>query len=63
MIIKIAFKNNSIICPRCFSNSIYRYGKDSNGNQKYCYNNCKRQFTLSENFKHTNNYPKCPICG
>ena len=29
----------------------------------YRCNHCKRQFTLSENFKHTNNYPKCPICG
>lgn len=29
--------NKNVICPRCFSNELFRFGKDKNGNQKYQY--------------------------
>ncbi|PWM69619.1 MAG: IS6 family transposase, partial [Clostridiales bacterium] len=31
-------------CPRCNSHSLYKYGKDKFGNQKYQCRICKHQF-------------------
>ena len=64
--IKITFENKSVIfCPHCFSKSIYKYGKDRHGNQKYLCRDCYHQFvTVKKQFnKQNSGYPVCPICG
>ena len=59
-------------CPRCNSHSLYKYGKDKFGNQKYQCRKCKHQFV--PNFVSSGSrgakplppkqrkYPSCPIC-
>ena len=63
--IKITFENTVVSCPHCFSDSIYRYGKDKHGHQKYICRKCNHQFTLEPNQTRTSKkgYPKCPVCG
>lgn len=52
-----------ITCPRCFSKSMYRYGKDKFANQKYLCRNCRHQFTLQpKHLDSSNPNPLCPIC-
>ena len=61
------------ICPRCNSHSLYKYGKDKFGNQKYQCRICKHQFApdvISSGSKgakplppEQRKYPSCPICG
>lgn len=58
--------NNFIICPKCFSKDLYRYGRDKDGFQKYqCKSHgCLHQFTPDKSKKiRSSNYPKCPVCG
>ena len=55
-----------IVCPRCFSKVLHRYGKDKDGFQKYQCQHCKRQFApdnTSCNSLKQKNYPVCPVCG
>lgn len=57
---------SNLTCPRCFSKSLYRFGKDEAGNQKFQCRNCKRQWAPAsknrmEDFKRK--YPPCPRCG
>lgn len=54
-------------CPKCNNNhSFYRYGKDSDGYQKYLCRKCHHQFapehpkTFEANRR---KYPPCPVCG
>lgn len=57
---------NNIICPKCFSKDLYRYGKDKDGFQKYqCKSHsCLHQFTPAKPKKiPSSKYPKCPVCG
>ena len=64
--IKITFENKSVIsCPHCFSKSIYKYGKDRHGNQKYLCRDCYHQFVTikKQSNKRSSGYPVCPICG
>ena len=51
-------------CPRCNSHSLYKYGKDKFGNQKYQCRICKHQFapTHQKNDR-PRKYPSCPVCG
>ena len=51
-------------CPRCNSHSLYKYGKDKFGNQKYQCRICKHQFAPARlvDFK-PRKYPSCPMCG
>ena len=56
-------KNFNICCPECFSKSLYKYGKDKTGKQKYQCKTCHRQFTKDSSAKQKLNCPKCPICG
>ena len=58
--------NKFINCPRCFSDNLYKYGKDKDGNQKYQCKECKRQFAPDAKPKQTSSskgYPRCPVCG
>ena len=60
-------------CPRCNSHSLYKYGKDKFGNQKYQCRICKHQFApdfVSSGSKgakplppEKRKYPSCPVCG
>jgi len=56
----------NLSCPRCFSKNLYKFGKDSHGNQKYQCKSCKRQW--APNYEPLDrlpqkNYPACPKCG
>ena len=56
----------NLSCPRCFSKNLYKFGKDSHGNQKYQCKSCKRQW--APNYEPLfrlprKNYPACPKCG
>lgn len=51
-----------IVCPRCFSSDIYKFGKYKNGFQKYQCKHCGRQFVWEKSSKISKGYPKCPIC-
>ena len=61
-------KSYPIRCPKCNSNhSFYRYGKASNGYQKYlCRNGC-HQFAperpRSDGANCRRKHPPCPVCG
>lgn len=52
-------------CPKCNNNhSFYRYGKDSDGFQKYLCRNCNHQFAPDKpTVRQASNYPRCPKCG
>ena len=51
-------------CPRCNSHSLYKYGKDKFGNQKYQCRDCLHQFAPDAPKKdNPRKYPSCPICG
>lgn len=62
-----------IYCPKCNSHSLYKYGKDKFGNQKYQCRKCKHQFAPdfilcdSKGAKplppEQRKYFSCPICG
>ena len=51
-------------CPKCNSNSLYKYVKDKYGNQKYQLPNCKHQFAPAfQIVDKPRKYPSRPICG
>ena len=61
-------KSYHIRCPKCKNNSsFYRYGKDSNGYQKYLCRNCCHQFAperpMPEGANCRRKHPPCPVCG
>ena len=61
-------KSYHIRCPKCNNNhSFYRYGKDSDGYQKYLCRNCHHQFApdrpRSEGANCRRKHPPCPVCG
>ena len=64
-----SISNNSsfnLICPRCFSNNLYRFGRDKDGYQKFQCQSCKRQWTPMSPAKPRptyRKYPPCPKCG
>lgn len=58
-------KSYQIICPKCNNNHLfYRYGKDSDGYQKYQCRKCKCQFAPDKlKTESVRKYPSCPCCG
>jgi len=55
-----------VVCPRCFSKDLYRFGKDKDGFQKYQCKQCRRQFAPDNppnNSRRKRKYPGCPVCG
>jgi putative transposase len=55
----------SLRCPKCNnSHSFYRFGKDSNGYQKYQCRNCNHQFAPDRPIvREAQNYLRCPVCN
>lgn len=55
----------NLVCPRCFSRHLNRFGKDGSGQQKYRCRHCRRQFTLQNLLfiRPQVKYPRCPVCG
>lgn len=51
-----------ILCKRCQSDAIYKYGKTKTGKQRYICILCKRQFTC-DSFERKHENPICEICG
>ena len=57
---------SKVKCPRCFSDDLYKFGKDKYGNQKYQCKRCYRQFapeTLNIRSTRKRKYPSFPKCG
>jgi transposase-like protein len=53
-----------VICPRCLSDAIYRYGKSVNGRKRYLCQVCRRQFVLKGPGRlDAGQRPSCPVCG
>jgi transposase-like protein len=52
-----------IVCPKCGSNAIYKYGRSSNRKQRYLCLICDRQFTADSSWSKDKNRPRCPLCG
>ena len=63
-------KSYQIVCPKCNNyQNFYRYGKDSEGYQKYLCRACKHQFAPDHprdgqaGRPRKRPYPLCPVCG
>lgn len=57
---------SNVVCPRCFSKNLYRFGKDLEGFQKYQCRMCGRQFAPDNphtGLRQHRLYPVCPRCG
>lgn len=58
----------SVKCPKCNNHQhFYRYGKDSDGYQKYLCRDCHHQFAperpKARSGQIERRYPSCPVCG
>ena len=54
----------NVVCPRCFSKVLHRFGKDKDGFQRYQCQRCKRQFAPDKpGSPRKRKYPDCPVCG
>jgi transposase-like protein len=53
----------SINCPICNSDVLYKYGKTLEGKQRYQCLLCGRQFVMESARKNIENRPTCPKCG
>ncbi|MCU0560851.1 MAG: hypothetical protein MUD16_11765 [Desulfobacterales bacterium] len=55
---------SGVVCPRCASEAIYRYGKTAAGHKRYLCQACRRQFTLADRvWLSAAERPACPVCG
>jgi transposase-like protein len=58
---------SNVVCPRCHSRDLYRFGKDLQEFQRYQCKICKRQFAPDNPPSHLRpafrKYPDCPVCG
>lgn len=58
---------SNVVCPRCHSAQLYRFGKDSKGFQRFQCRDCKRQFAPDHPTQRPHptfrKYPDCPVCG
>lgn len=55
---------SNVVCPRCFSKVLHRFGKDKDGFQRYQCQRCKRQFAPDKpGSPGKRKYPDCPVCG
>ncbi len=55
--------NDTIKCPECGSDALYRYGKTPEGQQKYQCILCDRQFSENSSRNYIQERPPCPECG
>lgn len=55
---------SGVVCPRCASEAIYRYGKNAAGHKRYLCQVCRRQFTQAARiWLSAAERPTCPACG
>lgn len=55
---------SGVVCPRCASEAIYRYGRTVAGHKRYLCQVCRRQFTLAASiWLSAAERPACPACG
>ena len=55
---------SAVVCPRCASEAIYRYGRTVAGHKRYLCQVCRRQFTLAASiWLSAAERPACPACG
>ena len=53
-----------VICPRCRSDAIYRFGKSASGRKRYLCQVCHRQFVMQRLDRvDARERPACPACG
>ena len=53
-----------VVCPRCASEAIYRYGRTKSGKKRFLCQACRRQFTLNPSVRLSPaERPACPACG
>ncbi len=50
-------------CPRCGSDAVYRYGKTTQGRQRFRCLICGRQFVDRQARAELVDRPTCPVCG
>lgn len=61
---KILLQSNKLIlCPRCQSHHLHRFGHDRSGFQKYQCVRCKHQFVPDRPIKQRKPKVSCPLCG
>lgn len=57
-------KAKRIVCPRCRSEAVHRYGRSEKGRPRYRCKLCGRQFTLPlRQTLSSEERPRCPACG
>ena len=57
---KRTINKTKLKCPSCHSDQLYKFGLDTQDNQKYQCKNCKRQFVTGDYIdRPKRNYPKC----
>jgi transposase-like protein len=55
---------DGVVCPRCRSEAIYRYGKTASGRRRYLCQVCRRQFSLKPPGRlAAEERPACPVCA
>lgn len=61
ILLKKAMNKTNSKCPRCHSKKLYKFGFDKQGNPKYQFKECVRQFALDSIISHPKSkYPRCP---
>lgn len=58
----VLIKTEKILCPRCNSDAVYKYGRAKTGKQRYLCIMCNKQFTLG-NRKEEHEELICELCG
>ena len=57
------YDSQTIQCPACKAEAIYKYGHIRTGKQRYLCMMCGRQFTLGVRRVLMQERPRCPECG
>lgn len=57
------FGTTEIKCPYCQVDTVYRYGKNRNGKQRFYCLSCSRQFVHGARRILLEDRPDCPDCG
>jgi transposase-like protein len=56
-------RGERVECPRCGSDTIYRYGKTHTGKARFRCLSCDRQFIVNPRRREIKERPACPRCG
>ncbi|NTU41747.1 MAG: Insertion element protein [Nitrospirales bacterium] len=63
MVLPCIEEGTEIICPKCSSGAVYRYGRTKTGKQRFRCLMCDRQFSHAPGRHTVEGKPLCPICG